>query len=552
LLTQATFGPTRSEIDALTGQNIDAWIAAQQALPFTSHRAAIVADQAAFGGSPSTTNFNAIHPPNRQAAWWKLALTAPDQLRQRVAFALSEIFVVSDVSLGDDSRTEPLAAYYDILGQGAFGNFRTLLEQITLNPMMAEYLSSLRNAKADPNTGTTPDENYAREIMQLFTIGLNQLQPDGTLLLGDDGLPIPTYTQRTITEMAKVFTGWAYPSTNPAAFRTANRNYFSPLQLFPTFHDDTAKDIKPVLSTVIPAGQGGTKDLQLALDGLFNHQNTPPFIARRLIQRMVTSNPSPAYVYRVAQTFVNDGTGTRGNLGAVVRAILTDYEARSPAVAANSSFGKLKEPILRLSAFLRAFNATPATGRYSGHLVQLNGVNITSATTYNTSMPAPVTVIGGTNLRDPQGSLAQAALRSPTVFNFFSPDYVLPGTLAAAGLVVPEFEITDDTYATLVPNYLRSFVFASNTPPANATPTQLAQVSTVLMPDYTYEQTLLTNIPALLDHLNLVLAAGTLSTEARTRITTGLAALPATTSALDRARSAVLLVLTAPAAAVQK
>lgn len=159
----------------------------------------------AFGGSPSVTNFNAIHPPNRQAAWWKLALTAPDQLRQRVAFALSEILVVSDVSLGEDSRAEPLAFYYDILGNGAFGNFRTLLENVTLNPLMAEYLSSLPNAKADAVTGTTPDENYAREVMQLFTIGLNQLQPDGTLVLGDDGLPIPTYNQKTITEMAKIF-----------------------------------------------------------------------------------------------------------------------------------------------------------------------------------------------------------------------------------------------------------------------------------------------------------------------------------------------------------
>jgi uncharacterized protein (DUF1800 family) len=554
LLTQATFGPTRAEIGALTGQSIDAWITAQLALPFTSHRAAIVDDRTRYGGSPSTTNFNAIHPPNRQAAWWKISLTAPDQLRQRVAFALSEIFVVSDVSLGDDSRAEPLAHYYDLLGNGAFGDFRTLLEQITLNPMMAEYLSSLRNSKADPVTGTTPDENYAREIMQLFTIGLNMLQPDGTLILGDDGLPVPTYTQRTITEMAKVFTGWAYPSATLTlnSFRNAGRNYISPLQLFPIAHDDTAKDISPVLATPIPAGQGGQRDLQLALDALVDHPNTPPFIARRLIQRLVTSNPSPAYVYRVAEKFRNDGTGKRGNLGAVVRAILTDYEARSPVVAANPSFGKLKEPILRLSGFLRAFNARAETGRYSGHFVTLNGQPITSATSYNTSLPAPVTITSATNLTGVQGSLGQAALRSPTVFNFFSPDYVLPGAIAAAGLVAPEFEITDDTYATLVPNFLRTFVFANNVPAANATPTQLQQASATLMPDYSYEQTLVGNVPALLDHLGLVLAGGSLSAEARTRITAGLAALPASTSALDRVRSAVLLVLTSPNASVQR
>jgi uncharacterized protein (DUF1800 family) len=390
--------------------------------------------------------------------------------------------------------------------------------------------------------------------MQLFTIGLNQLQPDGTLILGDDGLPIPTYTQRTITEMAKVFTGWAYPSTSLTlnSFRTSARNFISPLQLFPIAHDDTAKDLSPVLATPIPTAQGGARDLQLALDALVGHPNTPPFVARRLIQRLVTSNPSPAYVYRVAQAFVNDGTGVRGNLAAVVRAVLVDHEARSPAVAANASFGKLKEPVLRLSGFLRAFNARAETGRYSGHFVTLSGNPITSTTTYNSSLPAPVTISSATNLTSIQNSLAQAALRSPTVFNFFNSEYVLPGAVAAAGLVAPEFEITDDPYATLVPNSLRTFIFANNVPAANATPTAIQQASATLMPDYSYEQTLVGNVPALLDHLGLVLAAGNLSLDARTRITSGLAALPANTSTLDRVRSAVLLVLTAPNASVQK
>jgi len=552
-LTQATFGPKKSEIDALTGGSIDAWITAQLALPFSSHRAAVIADHATFGGSPSVSNFNAIHPPNRQAAWWKHALTAPDQLRQRMVFALSQIFVVSDVSLGDDSRAQPLAAYYDLLGNGAFGNFRTLLETVTLNPLMGENLSSLRNAKANPATGTTPDENYAREIMQLFTIGLNQLQPDGTLILGEDGLPIPTYNQKTITEMAKIFTGWAYPSTstNPTAFRTAGRNYYNPLQLFPDWHEDGAKDLSPVRAASVSAGLGGTKDLEIALDALFEHQNTPPFIARRLIQRLVTSNPSPAYVYRVAQKFVNNGSGVRGDLAAVVRAVLTDFEARSPLVAANPTSGKLKEPILRLTAFLRAFNATANSGRYSGHLVLLNDVPITGTSTY--AAPArSATANSSTLLTNTQTALAQAPLRSPTVFNFFGPDYVLPGPLAAAGLVAPEFEITDDTYATLVPNSLRSFVVANNVPAGTANPTQIAQASATLMPDYSFEQTLVSDVPALLNHLNLLLTQGTLALEAQARIAAGLAALPSSTNALDRVRSAVLLVLTSPDAAVQK
>ncbi len=548
-LTQATFGPTKAEIDALTGGNIDAWITSQLAMPFTSHRTATVADRTAFGGSSSFTNWNAIHMPNRQSAWFKIALTAPDQLRQRVAFALSQILVTSDIALGDDNRAEPLANYYDILGAGAFGNFRTLLENVTLSPMMGEYLSSLRNSKADPVTGTTPDENYAREIMQLFTIGLNMLQPDGSLALGADGLPIPTYDQTTITEMAKVFTGWAYPSTNLTAFRTAGANYISPMQLFPAFHDDTVKNISPVSATPIPAGQGGTKDLQLALDALFAHPNTGPFISKLLIQRLVTSNPSPAYVYRVAQKFENDGTGKRGEMSAVVRAILTDYEARSASVAGNVTYGKLKEPLLRLTGVLRSFGASSPSGRFLGYRHTINGIVIDGTTPKPLTAGEISTINSATLPYNAIGSIAQAALRSPTVFNFYHPDYVLPGPLASAGLVAPEFEITDDNFAISTPNYYRSFVLAA-VPTTNGVPTTAAPYTLTL--NLTYEQTLAGNPTALLDHLNMLLCSGSLSTATRTRITTSLAALPTTTTAEDRVKSAILLVLTSPSAAIQK
>jgi uncharacterized protein (DUF1800 family) len=555
-LTQTTFGPTRAEIDALTGGSINTWLDAQMALPFSSHRTAIVDDRRTFGGSGSFTNWNAIHPPNRQSAWWKLVLTAPDQLRQRVAFALSQILVVSDVSLGDDSRAEPLAAYYDLLGQEAFGNFRTLLEKVTLNPMMAEYLSSLRNAKATFDASgaalTTPDENYAREVMQLFSIGLVRLQPDGTLQLGDDGLPIPTYSQTTITELAKVFTGWAYPSTNASAFRTAGANYFNPLQLFPAFHEDGPKNLAPVIATPIPASQGGAKDLQLALDALFQHPNTAPFISKLLIQRLVTSNPSPAYVYRVAQRFADDGAGVRGNLGAVVRAILTDHEARSNEVAATPSFGKLKEPVLRLTGILRGLKASSSSGRYVGFRVTVDGEPITSAT------PRPATAeqinrapnaYSGTRLDAVQGNLAQAALRSPTVFNFYHSDYVLPGPLAAAGLFVPEFEITDDNFAISVPNFLRTFVSAT-LPTTNGVPTPAAPYALTL--DLNHELTLVNDPAGLVGHFNLMFAAGSLTTDAQARIRSALTALPASTAALDRVRTALILTLTSPAAAIQK
>jgi uncharacterized protein (DUF1800 family) len=547
-LTQATFGPTKAEIDALTGGSIDTWLTTQLALPFTSHRTAVQDDKANYGGSGSFTNWNATYAPNRQSAWFKTALTAPDQLRQRVALALSELFVVSDVSLGDDSEAEPLAAYYDILGNGAFGNFRTLLENVTLNPMMGLYLSSLRNSKADPKTGQTPDENYAREVMQLFTIGLNQLQPDGTLVLDPTtGLPVATYTQTTITEMAKVFTGWGYPSTNANAFRSAARNYYSPMQNFASNHDTTAKNLSPVLATSLPAGQTGAQDLAAALDALFNHANTPPFVAKSLIQRLVTSNPSPAYVYRVAQKFVDNGSGVRGDLGAVVRAILTDYEARSPAVAAGQSFGKLKEPLLRLTGLMRSVGASSTSGRFLGYQNTVDSVPITGTTpkpaTADQINKSPTT-FSVTRLDGVQSSLAEAALRSPTVFNFYHPDYVLPGALASAGLVVPEFEITDDNYAIRVPNSFRTFTLA-NVPTTPAGPYTLAL-------DLTYEAGLASTPSALLDHLNLVLCAGNMPAATKTRIITALAALPASTDARTRAQSAVLLTLTSPAAAIQK
>ena len=552
-LTQATFGPTKAEIDALTGGSIDAWITAQLALPFTAHRAATVADRTNFGGSNSFTNWNAIHMPNRQSAWFKNALTGPDQLRQRMAFALSQILVISDISLGDDNRTEPVANYYDILGNGAFGNFRTLLEQVTLSPMMGEYLSSLRNSKATfDNTGatlTTPDENYAREVMQLFSIGLVQLNPDGTLALGADGLPVPTYDQNTITEMAKVFTGWAYPSTDLTRFRTAGTNYFSPMQLFPAFHDNTAKNLNLTSLATIPAdasATSGTNDLRLALDALFTHPNTGPFISKLLIQRFTTSNPSPAYVYRVAQTFANNGSGVRGDLGAVLRAVLTDYEARSPAVAGNSTYGKLKEPLLRMTGLLRSLGASSQSGRFSGFRHHVNGTVITSAT----PKPATAAEIGTYNSTtlpySSIGSIAQAALRSPTVFNFYHADYVLPGPLAAAGLVAPEFEITDDNYAISVPNYFRNFVNATTTGQAATVQPYILTLNT------TYEETLVGNVPALLDHLSRILTADTLPAAAKTRITTALAALPTTTTTTDRAKTAVMLVLSSPAAAIQK
>ncbi len=517
LLTQATFGPKKSEIDALTGGSVSSWIDAQMALPNSSHRIATVDERntalAALEFDPNNNPFLFVF---RQRAWFQIALNAPDQLRQRVAFALSQILVVSDATF-NQGMTEPLANYYDMLATGAFGNYRTLLEQVTLSPVMGLYLSHLRNSKADPVTGTNPDENYAREIMQLFSIGLVQLQPDSTLKLDDQGLPIPTYNQTTITQMARIFTGWAFFSTTPGAtnnltlFRRNSNDYINPMMLYAVAHETGTKDLNPVLSTVVPANLGGTEDLKRALDGLFNHANTPAFVSRQLIQRLVTDNPSPAYVYRVAEKFRNNGASVRGDLGAVVRAILTDYEARATVVIDDPGYGKLKEPLLRYTGILRGFSATSSSGR--------------------------------NNQDNVQTALQQASLRAPSVFNFFEPGYVFPGPLAAAGLVAPEFQITDDTTAISVPNFFRNAIFATATG---------ANAAKVLMPNFTAELALAGNPTALLDRLIPVMAAGQMTATTRTRITTTLNALPVATTALERVQTAILLVATSPDGATQK
>jgi uncharacterized protein (DUF1800 family) len=384
---------------------------------------------------------------------------------------------------------------------------------------MGIYVSSLRSAKAANNT--TPDENYAREIMQLFTIGLHELNPDGTLRLDPNGQPIPTYNQETIVQTAKVFTGWAYANVNANAtassnlFRGSPANYTSPMMLWPAFHDDTSKTI--VGGKVLPPAQGGIKDLKDTLDALFEHPNTGSFISRQLIQRLVTSNPSPGYIYRVAQVFANNGAGVRGDLGAVTRAILTDYEARSSAVASTATFGKLKEPLLRATAIFRAFNAASNLGRY--------------------------------NIANPQTGLAQAALRAPTVFNFYEPDFVLPGAIAAAGLYAPEYQILTDTTALTQPNFYYTYIYG------NRSATDMAQQTIGLT--LTDWLPLARTPQQLVDSINLLLASGSVPKRDSDRMVAAITAMPvgtatSTAADLERVRSAIYLAITNPHGAIQK
>jgi len=411
-LTQATFGPTDATISQVQSEGYAAWIAEQEAMGVSSTHVGFMQARRALPGAPNPS-VNEWY-----GSFWQQAVTAPDQLRQRVKFALSEIFVVSVADPNVDELSA--ASFYDMLGANAFGNFRTLLEQVSLHPAMGVYLTWIANQKADPNTGRHPDQNYARESMQLMTIGLYQLNPDGTQKLDASGQPIPTYTAADIAGLADVFTGYSWYSPNPTnttflGTRKDPNAIITPMIAYPSFHATTAKTFLgttiPASATADPAG-----DLRIALDTLFNHPNVGPFISRQLIQRLVTSNPSPAYVGRVAAVFANDGKGVRGNLGAVVQAILLDAEARTTSSAvADPNFGKLREPVIRMANWMRAFNAQSASGGW-----------LQTSTAANTS-------------------LAQAPLTSSSVFNFFRPGYVAPGTKTGKlGYVAPEFQIADE------------------------------------------------------------------------------------------------------------
>jgi uncharacterized protein (DUF1800 family) len=520
-LTQATFGPTTPTIEDVRRVGIPAWIRAQQALPATSVLGLLREDVTRFPNPDRDQNgpFPRVSfDYQMNFAWWKLVLASPDQLRQRVAWALSQIFVVGLVGVND--RAEPAAQYYDIFVQEAFGNFRTIMERVSLHPEMAWYLTYLRNQKADPAKGTSPDENYAREIQQLFTIGLVQLQPDGTLLLDAQGLPIPTYDNITITETAKVFTGWAYRNRDNSfyndpqwekpggydayAFYADSNGRMQPLICYDAFHDRTAKRVisleqrapREATPTTIPAGQTGEEDLRMLLDTLFRHPNTGPFVCRQLIQRLVTSNPSPGYVHRVAGVFADNGKGIRGDMGAVVTAILTDYEARSPDVAGNAGFGKVKEPLLRATALLRALGTRAPNGRfansYFGNTGSFNPQGFFSS------------------VRNANDAFGQSFFGAPSVFNFYSPSYSAPGALAEAGLVAPEMQITDATLAIRTPNYLTRLIYLQ--PPDETT---APKPSPYFRHDFSELLALSGSVPSLVERLNLLFCSGQMTDSTR-------------------------------------
>jgi uncharacterized protein (DUF1800 family) len=507
-LMQASFGPTEADIARVQALGHTGWIDEQFALARTTHLPYV---QANYNVLLFGANFAFM-----QDSFWQQAIPAPDQLRQRVKFALSQIVVVSAENGTIAAVSDGLANYVDLLGQHAFGNYRELIEAVATSPMMGLYLSHLRNQKADPTTGRVPDENFAREVMQLFTIGLIEINLDGTPKLVN-GQPVETYTNADITGIARVFTGWSWaaqdtsnPSFNGGGTVYADR-VLRPMQPYPQFHESGSKTF---LNVTIPANTSAQDSLKIALDRLFDHPNLCPFIGRQLIQRLVTSNPAVAYVGRVAAACVDNGAGVRGDMKAIVRAILLDDEARSSANLANPQFGKLREPVLRLSHWARCFGATSATGSW---LIR--------------------------NLDSPATSLGQQPLRPTSVFNFFRPGYVPANTaIATAGLVAPEFQITGETSVAGYTNFMQSVISSG------------VGIGREVRATYSGELAVASDADALIDRVNRCLMAGTMGTTQRQEIRDAVNAISATApnGPANRVYTAVLLTMASPEYLVQK
>ena len=393
LLDQATFGPTLTDIAHVQQIGLDAYISEQfQTAP------TLLPDIPA---TPTAICTVTAPVPCEQSEWWQTVLTGPDQLRQRVAFALSEMFVVST----DSISARAVTPYQNILAKDAFTNFATIMKDVSLSPAMGGYLNMLDSDK--PAAGQIANENYPRELMQLFTTGIDLLNPDGTLQLDGSGNPIPVYNQDQVQAFAKAYTGWTYATATGAAptkFPNNTPNYDAPMAAVESAHDTTSKEL--LNGTVLPAGQTAEEDLSDALANIFNHPNVGPFVCRQLIQHMVASNPSAAYVSRVSAVFADNGSGVRGDMQAVIRAILEDPDARAGDTSPDFDGGHLREGMLYITDVLRGLGFT----------------NTSSVSDYS-------------SLSNYSNTLGEKPYMSGSVFNFFPPDYVIPGTTANA----PEF-----------------------------------------------------------------------------------------------------------------
>ena len=449
-------------------------------------------------------DFYSMYPV--QAWFFREAFYGDAQLRHRVAWALSQIWVISGL---DTQQASHMIAYHKVLSQNAFGNYRTLMKEMTLDPGMGNYLDMVRSTKNNPN------ENYPREILQLFTIGLFMLNQDGTLQTDGQGNPIPTYDQNTINNFTKVFTGWTFCNTTCTNSSPGLVNYKDPMILNQTNHDVTAKTLlsySGAPNVSVPANTNGASELDMALDNIFNHPNVGPFVSRQLIQHLVTSDPSPAYVGRIAAVFNNNGFGVRGDLKAVIRAILLDPEARGD-FKTDPNFGKLREPVQYVTNLLRAFNVKSANlgGQSDGVISGMTG-------------------------------MSQVPFNSPTVFNYYPPDYIIPGT-AING---PEFALMTTGTAIARANFGNTMVFSTiavgaDTPQGTAI--DLSEMQALAVADATGN--------LLLDELSNRLLYTKMSPETRAKILPAITAI-ASTDPLGRARAAIYLVATSSQFQVQR
>ena len=515
-LTQAALGYDYEMIQMAAAMGYEGWIDEQLSLPRNSILNVQEQIYVATDYNPDILGGFAVMP----AAWWNLTLKYPDVLRQRMAYNMSQIFVVS--AFGSDlfeDRAELSTNYYDLLNQNSFGNYKSLLEGISRNPSMGLYLSHFGNPKSDPANNIHPDENYAREVMQLFSIGLYELNNDGTRKLDQNDNFIPTYNNDDIKEFAKIFTGFSNGAPNGefGSFDGSTISATLPMRMYDDWHEPGEKHLLNGLT--VPSGQSGLEDFDMAMDNLFNHPNVGPFISKAFIQFFVTANPSPEYVDRVATIFNDNGQGVRGDMGAMLKAILLDDEARTCDPENQPTLGKLKEPIVRYTNFMKAFNPMPE-----------NDVNLFGTTMYGF-----------------YEQTGQAPMYSPSVFNFYSPEFQPNGQIADADLVGPVFQIHNSTTSigyinemtlwTFLDYYFSDYDFFED------------EFDPTVIMDYDTELDLASNPAALVDHLNILLAAGRLSESSQTIIENAIAQMPGNELRLDMA---IYLILLSPEFAVQK
>ena len=493
-LHHAAFGASDSDIAAVRQKGYAGWLDDQLSMPMGQSKWDWLASQGYTQVNDRQYFFSDYY---YQFAIWRDLMSAPDMVRQRWVLALSELFVVSVPSVTGVQPWTGLggAHFWDTMAGHGFGNFRDLLQAVTLHPVMGAFLNTRGNRKEDPATGRVPDENYAREVMQLFTIGLHQLNLDGTPRLGANGQPIDSYGQSDVTQLARVFTGYDLDLRGVGNFNDPSPPHYSvwypeyvqrPMQFFPERHSTLEARF---LGVHIPAGTPGPEALRIALDTLFNHPNTGPFFARQMIQRLVASNPAPDYVARVAAKFNDNGAGVRGDLKAVLRAILLDKAARGPSGLYSRTFGKLREPILRITNWARAFKVRSL------------------ANTWKFSVGS----------WDTEADLQQYPLAAPSVFNFFRPGYVPPSTeMATQGATAPEFQLVSESSVSAYINYLQNIIYQGawiGNPGEAGFPRDNLGVTYVpdIVPDYSAEFALVGNTLLLVQRLNILLTGGQLS-----------------------------------------